>query len=240
MKKVLTIAAVLAVLALAVSFAGAAPRFDAGSTGLVQTPTADVLGEGVFDLAVDWQDADFFTVYPIRFVYGLGKAELGIAYIPVQLDGGGDTSAWQYSGKVQLLPETATQPAVALGADYATLDLVDIDRLSIYAVATKQLSTGDGPSVRGNLGVAYDRYSNGGTESFTKPFVGLEVGVAEGTSILAEYKWGNDMFEPIFSAAVRHSFAPNLMVEAGLTNLAGIDDEKKFFAGVSYRFGAGY
>jgi hypothetical protein len=88
--------------------------------------------------------------------------------------------------------------------------------------------------------VAYDRYSNGGTESFTKPFVGLEVGVAEGTSILAEYKWGNDMFEPIFSAAVRHSFAPNLMVEAGLTNLAGIDDEKKFFAGVSYRFGAGY
>jgi len=246
MKKVLTIVAALAVLALAVSLAGAAPRLDAGSTGLVQTPTANILGEGMFDLAVGYIDQEDYTAYPARFVYGLGKAELGIAYAKLN-DGVMDPTVLQYSGKLQLMPETNTQPAVAFGADY--LDLQDfgppggLNRWSIYAVATKQLTTGnDGPSVRGNLGVAYERWGwEGNAESDVIPFVGLEVMLAKSTSVLAEYKWEGDIdLSPKFSAAVRHSFAPNLMVEAGITDLLGLEGDARFFAGLSYRWGAGY
>jgi hypothetical protein len=228
------------VLALVISVAGAAPRLDAASTGLVQTPTADILGEGMFDLAVSYTQGGDLEIYPARLVYGLGKAELGIAYITAS---GDDFQLWQYSGKVQLLPETSAQPAVAFGADYADFDVFggDASRWSVYVVGTKQLTaSADGPAVTGNLGAAYERWSEGGmSESNFVPFVGLEVGLGEATSIIGEYKWKQDDvdIEAIMSVGVRHAFSPDLLVEAGFTNLLGFDQDREFYAGLTYRWG---
>jgi hypothetical protein len=250
MKKVLAVSAALALLALAVSFAGAAPRLDAGSTGLVQTPTADILDDGLWDVAAGYVQGDDFKVYPIRVLYGLGKAELGIAYANFDSDFGGSASDWQYSAKYGLLSETSTHPAVSIGADYFAIDDLgdDITRWSLYVVASKRLNLGSGgPAVIGNVGVAYEDWKTAyfdESDNFLTPFIGVDIAVAESTSVIAEYKWKQEgdwfYIEPIFSAAIRHSFAPNLLAEAGVTNFTGMDPDRRFYASVAYRFGGGY
>jgi hypothetical protein len=251
-------AAVMALVIVAVGFAVAAPRVDAGSTGLVQTPTADTVGAGVINIAVDYAVAEAlgydYTIYPARLTYGLGKAELGVSYGQAMFDVSfPDVTVWTYSGKFQLLSETETRPSFAIGADYTTMDTdfffpEDAKQLSIYAVATKTLTAPDaeGPVCVGNLGLSYDKYQDwffayGSDETFLSPFIGLSVRNG-GTCLDLEYKWANNKFGypyayGIASAALRQKLSGNLSAQIGVTNRRALSNHPKFFGGLALSFG---
>lgn len=220
-----------------------------GPTGIVGTPTADVVGARQYDVAVDYVKWDMFGTdvkcWPIRLLAGISdKVEVGIGYSKWK-DGGASMKITPVNVKAVVVPESETSPAVALGAAYGKLkDGGALKITTFYAVATKTLSQAedeyyDGGTLRGSLGLMYNKYKDGGSDSYTEPFVSLEYLTPEGATTLAiEYKTAEGGMDPVSSLLARHMLTPNMWVQAGLTDafytLASEDHE--FFIGVGYRW----
>jgi hypothetical protein len=200
----------LALLGLAtVKPAGAAPNF-LGSTGLLLTPTADVLRLREWNAHV--HGTDDFTTYGAAIGI-FENLEVGVtAFDP---DIGNDDAL--INAKYRLLAETATAPAIAVGAVDIT-DELEVDP-SIYLVISKALGmTGGsgaygGYQLRGHLGVGDGIYDD--------IIAGLDLIFNPRLLLMAEYD-GND-----FNFGARLGLTPEVRVD-----LAVLDGN--FGAGISF------
>lgn len=251
------------VLALSGGAVQAYPELITGSTGIVQTPNAHVVGMATYDLAVDYGQISVPAIgrydgWPIRLVAGLSdNVELGgadykfrpkPAVVP-------SVKVTSFAGKVVVRDEDETWPAVAVGVQYWYLRGIGVPSAnqrvwSGYLAGTKTLTRSEeGTQVTANLGVAYDSYNRtvGGVTTkaqFVAPFIGMEFAAGGGTVIAVDYKWqerkaGVDWQRALFGAVVRHPVSNDWTVELGTTNISGFSNGQRIFVGTCYRFGGG-
>jgi hypothetical protein len=231
-----------------------------GVTGGVQTPSPEVVPAGQYDLAVDYtqlKSGDIsIQTWPIRLVGGASdRAELGIAYARLKPDDGDTGRITDIGGKYVFWKEPEKPYSIAVGANYASTggglrDASNVDNAArVYAVIGKDLTAKYGayeekPKTKafGYVGLMYTRIKDGGTETFTRPFAGLELKGDGGGSLLLE--WKSEKFgDDVTSAVLRYQFNPTLMAEVGATkNFGGfgegvLDQGHRVFVGLNYRFG---
>jgi hypothetical protein len=255
LRTLLWLTIVCGVVVLAASVAAAVPSHF-GPTGVVATPTAEVAGAGRYDVAVDYIQWDTpsgnVKSWPVRLLAGVSdNIEVGVGYtrwgfhttplkvVPVNV-------------KAVLVPESETSPAIAFGLAYAKYSIWQLKTTTAYAVATKTIIPSDGENgdtkgtLRGSLGLMYNSYSHGATETATKPFVSVEYTTPSGaTTLAAEYKLKEQIAsvfgrDAISSYVVRHMVTPRMWAEVGLTNawytVSNLAVGHELFFGVGYRW----
>ncbi|QDR82076.1 YjbH domain-containing protein [Sporomusa termitida] len=197
MRKKAFLAAVAVLMAAAPVYA--APSVN-GSTGLINTPSADVLQEGQFSLGyhhLEEGNAGSFVFSPAK------KLELGVAGFRYDSDSNRDNQTY-FNAKYSLVPETVVTPGLAIGVE----DIGGEDKRTFYAAASKALPFG----FRLHAGVGDGRY-DGVFASLEKTF--NPVGVITGsnafpaTTLIAE--WDGDRM----NYGARLSVVPGLKIDAG-------------------------
>lgn len=137
----------VAILLLLVAAPGYAAPSIKGATGLINTPSADVLREGQFSLGYyhlkDGGVGSFTTNIT-------GKLELGVAGFRYDSDANKQNHTY-VSTKYGVLPETILTPGVAIGVE----DIANLDKRTGYVVASKVLPFG----FRIHAGVGNGRYN---------------------------------------------------------------------------------
>ena len=173
-----TITAVCAALLLTANAAQAAPTVT-GSTGMLYTPTADVLRDGHFSLGYHHlDDSDAYTVG-----YGMSNA-WEISAATFDYDGGG--SDLYLNTKISLMSENVARPGIALGME----DAFDERERTFYAVASKTLPLG----IRVHAGIGDGRFDGvfGGIEKTFNPIGVTGSSIFPATMLSAEYD-GDEM-----------------------------------------------
>lgn len=194
MKKIM-LAAVCATFIVTAPVA-AAPTVN-GSTGLINTPSSDVLREGQFSLG-------YYNLHEGKAgSFGIGiapKLELSVA----AFDYDRRSNETYLNAKFGVLPESVMTPGLAIGIE----DMADETDRSFYAVASKGLPLG----FRIHAGVGNGRYDGffAGIEKVLNP-VSVVTGnsVFPTTSLIAEYD-GHDM-----NFGARLTLVSGLKVDAG-------------------------
>ncbi|MPL68937.1 hypothetical protein SDC9_14670 [bioreactor metagenome] len=186
-------------LCLGTATVSAAPSVN-GSTGLINTPSADVLQEGDFSLGYYDLKHDNVGVFNLGLA---NRLEIGVAGFHYDKQ----DNETMLNAKLSLIPEKVLIPGLAVGIEDAT----DEKDRSVYAVASKGLPLG----FRIHAGVGNGRYDGlfAGIEKQLSP-LGLVTGnnIFPATSLIAEYD-GDDM-----NYGARISIIPGLKVDAGWRN----------------------
>ncbi|EAX46468.1 hypothetical protein TcarDRAFT_0094 [Thermosinus carboxydivorans Nor1] len=197
MKK--TLLAAFCALMLGTASATAAPSVN-GSTGLINTPSADVLHSGQFSLGYYNLEDGGVGVFNMNLAKNL---EVGIAGF--RYDSKADNTF--LNAKLSLAPETVLTPGIAIGLE----DISDERERTGYIVASKALPFG----FRIHAGVGDGRYDGffAGLEKTINP-VSIITGNSTfpATTLIAEYD-GKDM-----NYGARLSIVPGLKIDAGWRN----------------------
>jgi len=177
----------------------AAPSIN-GSTGLINTPTADVLREGRFSLGyhhLDEGNAGSFTL-------GLSnELEVGVAGFRYDSDSHKDNQTY-LNVKYSLLSDTVLTPGLAIGIE----DIGDKDKRTFYAAASKALPFG----FRIHAGVGDGRYDGvfAALEKTISPTsIATGNNVFPATTLIAE--WDGDKM----NYGARMAIVPGLKLDAG-------------------------
>jgi hypothetical protein len=199
----------LCALVLSTATASAAPSFN-GSTGMINTPSADALREGQFSLGYHDLKEQKVGTFSLNL---MPNVEVGVArHFP---DAGSNQTA--FNAKWSIAPETVITPGFAVGVD----GLGD-GRSSAYAVASKALPLG----FRIHAGVGNGRFNGafGAIEKTINP-ISLITGsnTFPATTLIAEYD-GDGM-----NYGARLSIVPGLKVEAGWR-------DSKTYVGASFTY----
>ena len=232
-----------------------------GATGLVTLPTAEVVPQGVVDIAVDYQDnvgeaiemydTEDVQIMPIRATIGVAESlEVWGGYTLVKVEDWDDAKLWNVGGKYQIMSEAAGDDvSVAVGGSFGKFDNdIEVDVTNAFLVASKDISTSVAPNqpigATAHLGVIWiDLEDTDIDESLTEPFIGLEIFGEKGASLVVEYRFKDDSLDDSapFSAALRYPIGESpLMIQVGTTNaaFAGIGaDDNEFFVGLCYTLG---
>ena len=134
-KYVLGIIVCVALLATAISTAGAAPSFR-GYTGLVIVPNADSLNKGEFNFGVMTEDTGKFEANDVFGNYGLID-NLEVGSNSHRIPGAGERETL-VNAKYRFMPETEDKAGVAFGL----FDLTDEIESTAYVVISKSLVRG--------------------------------------------------------------------------------------------------
>lgn len=116
----------------------ASPSFQ-GATGLTNVPTANTLSTKGFNLGFKKtlaEDAKTKKTNIFFFNYGIRQG-LEIGGGSIEEVGGENQTLLQ--GKINISPETEGSPGVSTGILYYTEKVPDLDRATLYAVATQKL-----------------------------------------------------------------------------------------------------
>ena len=194
MKKILlgTLCAIL----LSTGAAVAAPAVS-GSTGLINDPTADVLREGQISLGYYHLKDGGVGVFNTHLVNNL---EIGVAGFRYD----NQVNKTVLNAKFALAPETILTPGFAVGVQDAT----NVDKRSLYAVASKGLPFG----FRVHVGTGNGQYNGmfAGIEKTINPISIITGNNAfPATTLIAEYD-GKAM-----NYGARMSILPGLKIDAG-------------------------
>lgn len=186
----------------------AAPSLN-GSTGLIDTPNADVVQQEEFSLGYYKLEHGTATNLNIGLINNL---EIGVSsYDP---DGGSRLN--RLNAKWSLVPETVVTPGLAIGVE----DISDQGERSAYIVGSKALPMG----FRIHYGVGSGRYDGvfGGIEKTINP-IGVLTGddAFPATTLIAEYD-GEDV-----NLGARISVVPGVKIDTGW------QDAKDFYVGFS-------
>ena len=259
--KWLVLMAACLVMAVGMGTAQAYPQMapTSGLTGLIETPTAYLVGARTVELALDYTEAarynDGFEGWPVRLVAGVSEnVELGVAYLMLEPKGSGTPIRHTAVGAKWQFRQENAGPAVALGVEYRERKQYSGVRklTSIFLVGSKKLTGKETEvSLVGNAGVAYDSWTGGsGTEVYLTPFLGAEICFSQGTTIAVDYKWDQGGGWPgpncqaRFGMVIRHPLNDQLTAELGMTRLEydqnwGGEIPLRTFGGVCWRFGKG-
>ncbi|MHB9024275.1 MAG: hypothetical protein ACYC7E_08875 [Armatimonadota bacterium] len=226
-----------------------------GDTGLVLTPTADIIPLANFAAAVNVTrqnlPPDTATAIPVRLVYGASnRTEFALFFSEPTNKSDGGFGVAGGGVKLALLPESIDRraPGIALGARLYTLKSpIDRDVVEGYAVFSKTLlMSGDleehGFVFRFHGGVSYSQYSGVVDGEFFSPFFGLSYASVEGNSLVIDYvpsqSEGITTFrESTISGALRRRLSPNFWIELGTTKPFGLGADNSYYAGLLYRYG---
>ncbi|HWR44336.1 YjbH domain-containing protein [Sporomusa sp.] len=196
MKK--TILAAVALL-LAAAPVYAAPSIN-GSTGIINTPSADVLQEGQFSLGYYHLKEGGVGSFNISLA---NKLEVGVAGFRYDSDSNKENQTY-FNAKYGLVPETVLTPGLAIGIE----DAGNRDKRTYYAAASKALPFG----FRIHAGVGDGRYNGvfAAVEKTINP-VGIITGsnAFPATTLIAE--WDGDRM----NYGARMSIVPGLKIDAG-------------------------
>ncbi|MGB9682326.1 MAG: YjbH domain-containing protein [bacterium] len=139
-----------------------------GPTGLIETPTAEVLSPGAFSIGANVK-TDGGTIFRIPMSVGASYGvELGVTPTTI----GPDTYIL-VNGKIQLIKEKGEIPAIAVGIT----DIIDQYKQSFYVVTTKTI--GEKDDLKFNIGL--------GTGIYEGPFLGLNLNVPKLGEVIFEY-----------------------------------------------------
>lgn len=186
--------------------AAAAPSLN-GPSGLINTPSADVVREGGFSLGYDrLQQGD-----ALNFNLGIMRnVEIGIS----SFDPERGARLNRLNAKWNMIPETVVTPGLAVGVE----DINDRGQRSAYIVGSKALPLG----FRVHYGLGDGRYNGvfGGIEKTINP-LGVLTGsnTFPATTLIAEYD-GDD-----FNVGARLALASGVKIDAGW------QDMKDFYIG---------
>ncbi len=196
MKKTILAAAALLLVTAPVY---AAPSVN-GSTGLINTPTADVLQEGQFSLGYHHLKDGGVGSFNLNLT---DKLEVGVAGFRYDSDSNKDNKTL-FNAKYGIVPETVLTPGLAIGVE----DAGNQDKRSYYAAASKALPFG----FRIHAGVGDGRYNGvfAAVEKTINP-ISLVTGnnVFPATTLIAE--WDGDRM----NYGARMSIVPGLKLDAG-------------------------
>jgi hypothetical protein len=250
--KIWSILAVVVLLAVCAVAASALPTFD-GATGVVTLPTAKVAPQGDLTLAItslpsapsNWE----YMFY--RLNVGIAKdVELSASYQPSTDQDDGDNEDYITVGaKYCFLKQETSGVDVAigglLGKDTWGHDHHEaIDKAYLALSKDFMIDPDMALTARGTAGLLYGYAKwHGGDDSFTKPYVALELMNDSGLSLGAEYRWVDDDWDDddaLFSSVLRYQFPTvPLFVEVGTTNgeYLGLSwDNQRGFYGFGYAF----
>lgn len=177
----------------------AAPSVN-GSTGLINTPSADVLQEGQFSLGYYHLKDGGVGSFTMNVA---GKLEVGAAGFRYDSDSSQENHTY-VNAKYGLLPETVLTPGVAVGVE----DIANVDKRTAYVAASKALPFG----FRIHAGVGNGRYDGvfATLEKTINP-VGVLTGnnVFPATTLIAEWD-GHTM-----NYGARMAVVPGLKMDVG-------------------------
>ncbi|MHB9131252.1 MAG: hypothetical protein ACYDBB_09210 [Armatimonadota bacterium] len=227
-----------------------------GETGLVLTPTADVLPVSYLQVAADYTRIDdcYGTTtksFPLRLVYGASEnTELFVFAGRIGRDSITSFEVLGAGVKLGVIKEDIYKkiPGIAVGARvYRIRQSEDTDVVDGYAVMSKAiLAKGDlatdGYVVRVHGGISFTKYSGYDDSGFFSPFGGLSLVNTSGNSIAIDYipKQSNDSVtfrESTLSGSIRRRLSDTIWLQLGATRLFGISAKKDFFLGLMYRYG---
>jgi len=197
MKK--TLLASICAMFMATATAVAAPSIN-GSTGLINTPSSDVLREGQFSLGYYNLKDGGVGVFNTNIAPNLEVGVAGFRY-------DGQDNKTYINAKFGIIPEKVLTPGLAFGVE----DAANKSERSYYAVASKGLPFG----FRIHAGYGNGRY-DGVFASIEKTINPVSVLTGDSafpaTTLIAEYD-GHDM-----NYGARLSIVPGLKVDAGWRN----------------------
>ena len=203
-----TIFAAICAVTLSSAAAFAAPSIN-GSTGLINSPSADVLQEGQYSIGYYNLKDGGVGIVNLNLARNLEVGAAGFRYD----NRGNDTL---FNAKYALVPETVLTPGLSVGIE----DIGDKNDRTGYAVASKALPFG----FRIHAGVGNGRYDGffGAIEKTINP-VGIITGsnTFPATTLIAEYD-GNRM-----NYGARMSVVPGLKLDAGWR-------QSDFYVGLSF------
>jgi len=158
-----------------------------GVTGLLLNPTAD-LGEGGQDLQLTYLPVRNATEtthwYSVAGRYRLDeRTELHGALEAMRATN--DREGLAFGLKRQVQAETATLPAVALGAYHDSI-LKDTAAYAVASLDGVHPTAGTPTGLRGHLGLRWDRFEDGRNESAVTGFMGLEARIGDKTTFFGE------------------------------------------------------
>lgn len=209
MRKVL-LGVTFAIVLLLAAPVWAAPSIT-GSTGLINTPSSDVLREGEFSLGYYHLKNGGVGIFNTNVAPNLELSIAGFRY-------DGKENKNYLNAKFGLVPETVFTPGLAVGIE----DLGNTDKRSAYAVASKALPFG----FRMHIGAGSGRF-NGVFAGFEKTLNPISVitgnNAFPATTLIAEYD-GKSM-----NFGARMSIIPGLKLDAGWRNHDG-------YVGMSYTY----
>jgi hypothetical protein len=248
MKKLLTLGMAAALLALACA-AHAYPTL-AGSTGLIQAPTAMVAAPGTFDIAADYvasknDDLNQKDSFPIRAQFGVGGGlEVGAGYDDNAFDGKG---FWDVNAKYKL-PYNFSGIQTAVGASYGQTSTLpdwggtDLKVTQVYLVGTDHFNVGIPLGV--TLGVNWTQFELADKNSGWRIQLGASAMIFKGLALVGDVQSiakANDFNEKnLWSLGARYMCTPALSAEVGVTNgmYVGLAKRGNLFVGVNYALGS--
>lgn len=202
MKKIIMMIGLSCTLLVTAVPAVAAPSVN-GSTGLINTPSADVLRPGQISLGYYHLKNGGVGSFNTNVAPNLEVGVAGFRY-------DGQDNKNYLNAKFAVLPETVLTPGLAIGAE----DIGNHNERSLYAVASKALPLG----FRLHVGVGNGRF-NGGFASIEKVINPLSIitgnNVFPTTTLMAEYDGKN------MNYGARLAIIPGLKLDAGIRNHDG-------------------
>jgi hypothetical protein len=250
--RVLTVLAMMALLAVCMSLAAAAttayPTFE-GATGVVTLPTAEVASQGTISLAANYQRAaeDWNGTF-LRINWGATK-NLELSAARTIWDGpwgDGWEKIWQGGLKYQV-PMSFANVAVggSFGRDKEGWAEDSLDITKAYLAVSKDMNIASSINARLTGGVMYGKFeSDDWSEKFTKPYVALELMHTRGVTLAVEYRWRDskiDDHDVVPLSTVLRITAPDkpVWVEVGTTNMSDAGtawDNQRGFIGIGCAF----
>lgn len=188
-------------LFMAFSVATAAPSLQ-GATGLINTPSADVLQQGQFTLGLDYNHGGSEQ----NVVMGVAsRIEMGV----IGINDPGVSNKILLNGKYSLLPEQILTPGISVGVE----DAFNQNQRSDYAVVSKTLPFGF--RIHAGVGNGFYHGTFAGIEKTINPVSFLTgSNTFPATTLIAEYD-GNTM-----NYGIRLAIVPGLKVEGGVRSHA--------------------
>lgn len=209
-----------------------------GGSGGAVLPTADVIAKDNAEVAVDWFNTDVDETLPVRIDAGIAnRVEVGglLAFNDA-------TDFWGLNVKYDTrLPRP--MGGTSVGARFLDATDVDITAEQVYLVHTHDFPSHGSTRFRVSVGGNWTRFDLGGPDVDVLRAYGSAEATRGPWSVGAEIQSSNNVIEsdPLMAVYVRHQHTPNILVQAGLSNvhplgLTGTDDWN-FFAGATYKWG---
>jgi hypothetical protein len=211
-----------------------------GPTGLVNTPTADVVRAGRSQAAILYDHrengAEVDLLPALHYLRGGPRSEIGVGWMRFDESGPGESeNGFVLHGKVRLLDPTALTPALSVGAVFSDVSDVGSSQ-TLYAAVSQSLTRPPvvGGTVYGHLTLGLERFDPDGGDSDSDLFggIGLEyrnpLRLGEWSAFL-DYQFENDL-----NGDDQLSLGARMQLVPGWTGQIGVGDDSEFFLGVTY------
>lgn len=210
-----------------------------GPGGLFIHPTAFVRPSGAATLNISWFEQKLpgsptASWLPVSLTAGVGgRAEVGAIYVNrLDLSSGGSSGG--VFAKVQLMPDSANRPAVALAASYLG---GGIQLSSVSAVASHRFGEGT-RSITGHFGAQWARRADiPVSRDDTGLFAGVEIPLSRRLSLVGEYGTRFDFdYKERSALGLVWRGARGYQIGVGAVNV-GRSRDQRFFVGVGFPLG---